>query len=75
MKNFKEEDIIVNKIKAHPKIRIFCHNGNIYLNNTEKNSVILNDFLKISDFSVAFITEDGFYITTEDGLILIGPPP
>lgn len=32
MKEFKEGDIIINRIKTYPKIQIFIHDGKIYYN-------------------------------------------
>lgn len=36
MKEFKDSDIFVNRIKTYPKIQIFVHDGKIYYNK-EKN--------------------------------------
>jgi hypothetical protein len=46
MKKFEEGDIFVNKIKTHPKVKIFAYNGKIYINNTDEEVVKLNDFLQ-----------------------------
>jgi hypothetical protein len=46
MKKFEEGDIFVNKIKTHPKVKIFAYNGKIYVNNTDEEVVKLNDFLQ-----------------------------
>lgn len=45
MKKFEDTDIFVNTIKTHPKVKLFCYNGKIYINNTNETNIKLNDFL------------------------------
>lgn len=72
MKKFQESDVFTNVIKAHPKVRVFTYNGNIYLNNSLEKVVKLNNFLQLPSgggviIDNAFLTEDGNFLITESG--------
>lgn len=45
MKEFTENDMFVNIIKANPKIKIFCYKGVMYYNDTTEEGVVINDLL------------------------------
>lgn len=45
MKKFEEGDILVNTVKAHPKVRLLGYDGKIFVKNTSEASVKLNEFL------------------------------
>lgn len=82
MKKFTENDIFVNTIKVHPKVRFFAHSGSITYNDTKNSGVLLNDFLLGLDFQVSPIPEGALFtdalpgdteepILTEDGEYII----
>ena len=78
MKRFTENDIFINTIKVHPKIRFFVHSGSVSYNDTKNNGVLLNDFLLNAPGEVpseipegAIITENSEYLLTEDGTYII----
>lgn len=37
MKEFANEDLIINRIKTFPKVQIFVHDGKIYYNKQKNN--------------------------------------
>lgn len=80
MKKFTENDIFINTIKVHPKVRFFVHSGSVSFNDTKNNGVLLNDFLLGITGEVpvpspipdgALITENSEYLLTEDGTYII----
>lgn len=79
LKKFESSDIFVNRIKAHPKVRVFTYSGNVYYNNDSisQDGVRLFDFLMepppeiIPAPAGTITTEDGIYLLTEDGTFLI----
>jgi hypothetical protein len=78
LKKFESSDIFVNRIKAHPKVRVFTYSGSLYYNNDSisQDGVRLFDFLMepVADTSVpagTIATEDGIYLLAEDGTFLI----
>lgn len=76
MKKFKNEDIVLNVIKAHPKVRFFINSGKISYNNDVVNdgNVALFDFLKSPSVPLDcyILAETGDILLTEDsqGLII-----
>lgn len=70
MKKFEESDIFVNKIKTHPKIRLFGYAGSIYVDNTSDISVKLNDFA-IPEIDSIITEQANFFLITEDGKHII----
>jgi hypothetical protein len=78
MKKFTENDIFINTIKVHPKIRFFVHSGSVNFNDTKNSGVLLNDFLLGAPGEIpgaipagAIITENDEYLLTEDGTYII----
>lgn len=81
LKKFESSDIFVNRIKAHPRVRIFTYSGSVYYNNdsVSQDGVKLFDFLMEPVQSAppspvpagVIITEDGQYLLTEDGTFII----
>jgi hypothetical protein len=80
LKKFENSDIFVNRIKAHPRVRVFTYSGSVYYNNDSisQDGVKINDFLMEPSASVgpivpptAITTEDGIYLLTEDGEFII----
>lgn len=72
MKKFEQKDIFINKVKTHARVRFFCYNGKIYINNTQEQSLKMNNFLQSSDErgkipDNVIISEDGNLLITEDG--------
>jgi len=71
MKKFEEKDIFINKVKTHARVRFFCYNGKIYINNTEEQNLKMNNFLQSSDNlnlpDNGILSEDGNFLITEDG--------
>ena len=72
MKKFTENDIFINTIKAHPKLSFFCYNGKIYVDNSSKQTVKLNNFLQLPSgagvtIDNALLAEDGSFLITESG--------
>lgn len=45
MKKFEENDILINKVRAYPKVSFFVYDGKVYYNKTNKDGVVLNNFL------------------------------
>lgn len=76
MKKFEEGDILINTVKAHPKVRLLGYGGRIYISNTAKVVTRLNEFLQIAIPEIspvldAILTEVGLYIITESGNYLL----
>lgn len=76
MKKFEEKDIFINKVKTHAQVRFFCYNGKIYINNTQEQSLKMNNFLQSSDDREnipdnVLLTEDGLLLLSEDGTYLL----
>jgi len=72
MKKFTENDIFINVVKAHPKLSFFCYNGKIYVDNSSKQTVKLNNFLQLPSGQVValdnvLLTEGGDFLITESG--------
>jgi hypothetical protein len=69
MKKFEDSDKFINVIKTHPKVKLFGHNGHIYVNNTNETTVKLNDFLPkiLSSESVESVESPN---VLQDGLVL-----
>ena len=40
MKEFKNEDLFVNRIKVYPKVKIFVHDGKIYYNKEDNSGEV-----------------------------------
>lgn len=66
MKKFEESDVFVNKVKTHPKVKLFGYTGNIYIDNTSEVFIKLNDFA-IPKATIILTEEYGFLLITEDG--------
>lgn len=60
MKKFEKNDLIINKVKAHPKSRVICYNGT-FLVGSSLLPLGINYYL----------TEDGYILITEDGDYLV----
>ena len=45
---FKSTDILLNRLRTHPRSEFFIYDGKVYLNNTNKNGVSLYDGLSSS---------------------------
>lgn len=76
MKKFEQGDILINTVKAHPKVRLLGYGGRIYVNNTAETVMRLNDFLQIVAPEIppaldAILTEAGLYIITQSGNYLL----
>jgi hypothetical protein len=80
LKKFESSDIFVNRIKAHPRVRVFTYSGSVYYNDsaTSSDGVKLYDFLMEPSASSGSVvlpttitTEDGIYLLTEDGEFII----
>lgn len=76
MKKFEEGDILINTVKAHPKVRLLGYDGKIFVNNTAEVVARLNEFLQISapgapPITDAILTESGLFIITESGNYLL----
>lgn len=56
MKKFEKNDLIINKVKAHPKSRVICYNGTFLVGSSLLPLGI--DYL---------LTEDGYVLVTEGG--------
>lgn len=67
LKKFNSNDIFINRIKTYPKVSIFVHNGKIYYNNDVK----IYDMLPDPPISSAILKEDGCYLLTEDGYLIL----
>lgn len=72
MKKFEENDIFINKVKTHAKVRFFCYRGKIYINNTQEENLKLNNFLQSSgsvtpSVDNIILLEDGNFLITEGG--------
>jgi hypothetical protein len=76
MKKFEKGDILINTVKAHPKVRLLGYAGQIYVNNTAETVLKLNEFFQIVAPTIppitdAILTEAGLYIITEAGNYLL----
>ena len=52
---FEENDVLVNRIEAHPKVEFFIHKNNAYYNNennSASNSNVPNGHLSLYDYNV-----------------------
>jgi len=72
MKKFEKSDVLINTLKAHPKVKILGYNGKLYLNSTAELVERLNNFLQIDAITGAILTEEGLFLFTEgDEYILV----
>lgn len=77
MKQFKEEDLLINKVKTYPSVKLFTYSGKTYVNNEGVQNVTINDFLlrrienaiivEVDGQTYFLITEYGDLLYTEDG--------
>ena len=72
MKKFEKKDILINRIKTYPKVKLFTYEGKIYYNNSEEGTIKLNDFLNVDleAIQAANSTTPTFIILTEDSEFL-----
>lgn len=76
MKKFEKGDILINTVKAHPKVRLLGYGGRIYINNTAEVVLRLNEFFQVVAPTIppiidAILTEAGLYVITENGDYLL----
>jgi hypothetical protein len=60
---FKSSDILINRLRTHPRSEFFIYDGKVYLNNTSKNSVSLYDGLSGS-YPFTYKKGDRYYLKT-----------
>ena len=60
---FKTSDILVNRLRTHPRSEFFIYDGKVYLNNTNENSVSLYDGLSGSH-QFTYKKGDRYYLKT-----------
>ena len=60
---FKASDILVNRLRTHPRSEFFIYDGKTYLNNTNKNSVSLYDGMSGSS-QFTYKKGDRYYLKT-----------
>ena len=67
---FKQNDVFVNRIKAHPRVKFFLYSGTVYYNNRTSSSVnhVPNGYISLYELNVnrgsgeliyPFIVKDG----------------
>ena len=52
---FEENDVLVNRIEAYPKVEFFIHKNNAYYNNENNNasnSNVPNGYISLYDYNV-----------------------
>ena len=60
---FKKSDILVNRLRTHPRSEFFIYDGKVYLNNTRETSVSLYDGLTGS-YQFTYKKGDRYYLKT-----------
>lgn len=77
MKKFESSELFYSSIKAHPRIRFFCYDGKIYVNDTTEEYLKLSSFLLLEEQEQtelpegSILTENLELLLTEDGNYLI----
>lgn len=77
MKKFESSQLFYSSIKAHPRIRFFCYDGKIYVNDSAEEYLKLSNFLLLQTEEAgelpenSILTETGELLLTEDGNYLI----
>jgi len=60
---FKSSDILVNRLRTHPRSEFFIYDGKIYLNNTKNNSISLYEGMN-GMYPFTYKKGDRYYLKT-----------
>lgn len=66
MKKFEKNDLIINKVKTHPKNKIMFYNGKFLIGSSLLNTE--NIFLATED-DLILLTEDGKYLILANEIV------